>query len=452
MNNKLTTETISSINDFRYYMTNLLNRKDIPKECIISIDGRSITLPFVPPVFECLEDAMDKAISDIKEVANDNKEAVITSRANLLDYCKLAVTIITAYQQHEHRMNASSWYKYCQTAQHIDANGDWHNIEQSPDNLEALINFYTEQVAELSYDNSQPCNFDTNCEPNCRDYLICKDEATEVSLEELVSVKDATDIADDKLNFDDNKSCDFSTDCDPNCRDYLACRYENKIALAKKIASVQFNYLSVIGCSHEPCISFTNEESGQDIVNPWMDSTGRFDIDPATEYDMTQVHKFIDDCNVAGTAYLELITKELADHEAEPTMVTLDDVIYNGSDEMHYDDELVTLKVINERNNSYEISSMTVLAQNVVGCLDEYTTQSVQTVEISNAEYNLIAEAISYTIEQVRSSNGDVAPFAQGGYNVTAEDQLNYAQILENVLEQVTKTMTTDSTDIQVRC
>lgn len=72
----------------------------------------------------------------------------------------------------------------------------------------------------------------------------------------------------------------------------------------------------------------------------------------------------------------------------------------------------------------------------------------VQIVEISNAQFHLIQEAMRYAAEQIASSNGDVQV-----YSGTEEpsEQLFYGEELTRLADMFDKAETTDSIDIQVR-
>ena len=66
----------------------------------------------------------------------------------------------------------------------------------------------------------------------------------------------------------------------------------------KKIAEKQFAYLSEHGQYPEKYIGFFYAKSGQTILNPWMDPTGRFELstkEAVDTYGLLNVLNFINE-------------------------------------------------------------------------------------------------------------------------------------------------------------
>ena len=69
-----------------------------------------------------------------------------------------------------------------------------------------------------------------------------------------------------------------------------------KVKDLKKIADEQFAYFGETGLYPERCISFFDERSGQTIINPWMDPSGRFELsleEAIDTYGLFQVVNFM---------------------------------------------------------------------------------------------------------------------------------------------------------------
>lgn len=69
-------------------------------------------------------------------------------KPSLERYCQDALNILCDTQALDSSMPIE-WSNYCETAQCIDPNGDWTDVAYTPDNLQALIDFYINQIKEL---------------------------------------------------------------------------------------------------------------------------------------------------------------------------------------------------------------------------------------------------------------------------------------------------------------